>query len=256
MPCSEWRATSGARSMPQWLKRLSIATGASVLVLIASIAFLETALRAGFAREVNEAARQHPPHPFLQVMASPWSPSTDMDSAAVPSSSTKPRERSASSRSAVSTTLGIGTASYEDTYPFKLQTMLRQRYPDVTIEVQNAGNAWYIDRTPAHRLSAVGQAVRARPHRRLRGDQRSVSELLRPLVGGRSVQARLLATIWARTFASWVPMWGCVHPRPGGPFRICSSGGDSGKTCSASPHRTVSMPPISRSCAPACARGR
>jgi lysophospholipase L1-like esterase len=48
-----------------------------------------------------------------------------------------------------STTLGIGTPSYEDTYPFKLQTMLRQRYPDVTIEVQNAGNAWY---TTAHLL--------------------------------------------------------------------------------------------------------
>jgi lysophospholipase L1-like esterase len=34
-------------------------------------------------------------------------------------------------------------------HPVRLQTMLRQRYPDVTIEVQNAGNAWY---TTAHLL--------------------------------------------------------------------------------------------------------
>jgi hypothetical protein len=69
----EWRPTSreaGAKSMPHWVKPLLIATGVSGLVLIGSIVILETVLRAGFAREVNEAARQHPPHPFLQVMAS------------------------------------------------------------------------------------------------------------------------------------------------------------------------------------------
>ena len=42
----------------------------------------------------------------------------------------------------------------------------------------------------------------------------------------------------------------------GGLSRICSSGGGSGKTCSANLHRTGSMPPISGSCAPACAHGR
>ena len=135
--------------MPQWLKRLSIATGASVLVLIASIAILETALRAGFAREVNEAARQHPPHPFLQVMASSL---VAVNRHGFRGDSIEQHKAPRTFRIFTlggSTTLGIGTASYEDTYPFKLQTMLRQRYPDVTIEVQNAGNAWY---TTAHLL--------------------------------------------------------------------------------------------------------
>ena len=53
-----------------WLKRLLDRGRYSALVLIASIAILETVLRAGFAGEVNEAARQNSPHPFLQVMAS------------------------------------------------------------------------------------------------------------------------------------------------------------------------------------------
>ena len=72
-----------------------------------------------------------------------------MDSAATPSNSTRPSRTFRIFTLGGSTTLGIGAPSYEDTYPFKLQTMLRQRYPDVVIEVQNAGSAWY---TTAHLL--------------------------------------------------------------------------------------------------------
>lgn len=134
--------------MPRWLKPLLIATG-SALVLIGSIAILETVLRAGFAREVNEAARQHPPHPFLQVMASSLVAVNRHGFRGDPIELRKAPRTFRIFTLGGSTTLGIGTASYEDTYPFKLQTMLRQRYPDVIIEVQNAGNAWY---TTAHLL--------------------------------------------------------------------------------------------------------
>lgn len=135
--------------MPQWLKRLLIATGVSGLVLIGSIAILETVLRAGFAREVNEAARQHPPHPFLQVMASSLVAVNRHGFRGDPIEQHKAPRTFRIFTLGGSTTLGIGTSSYEDTYPFKLQSMLRQRYPDVTIEVQNAGSAWY---TTAHLL--------------------------------------------------------------------------------------------------------
>jgi lysophospholipase L1-like esterase len=138
--------------MPQWLKRLLVATGVlalSALVLIGSIAILETVLRAGFAEEVNQAARQHPPHPFLQVMASSLVAVNRHGFRGDPIEPHKGPRTFRIFTLGGSTTLGIGTPSYEDTYPFKLQTMLRQRYPDVTIEVQNAGNAWY---TTAHLL--------------------------------------------------------------------------------------------------------
>jgi lysophospholipase L1-like esterase len=47
---------------------------------------------------------------------------------------------------------------YQETYPFYLQQMLRERYPSVTIEVQNAGVAWY---STAHLL--VNYELRVRP---------------------------------------------------------------------------------------------
>jgi lysophospholipase L1-like esterase len=140
---------AGAKSMSDWLKPLLIATGVSGLVLIGSIAILETVLRAGFAREVNEAARQHPPHPFLQVMASSLVAVNRHGFRGDPIEQHKAPRTFRIFTLGGSTTLGIGTPSYEGTYPFKLQTMLRQRYPDVTIEVQNAGSAWY---TTAHLL--------------------------------------------------------------------------------------------------------
>ena len=148
----EWRPTSreaGAKSMPHWVKPLLIATGVSGLILIGSIVILETVLRAGFAREVNEAARQHPPHPFLQVMASSLVAVNRHGFRGDPIEQHKAPRTFRIFTLGGSTTLGIGTPSYEDTYPFKLQTMLRQQYPDVTIEVQNAGSAWY---TTAHLL--------------------------------------------------------------------------------------------------------
>ena len=135
--------------MSHWLKPLLIATGVSGLVLIGSIAILETVLRAGFAREVNEAARQHPPHPFLQVMASSLVAVNRHGFRGDPIEQHKAPRTFRIFTLGGSTTLGIGTPSYEDTYPFKLQTMLRHRYPDVSIEVQNAGSAWY---TTAHLL--------------------------------------------------------------------------------------------------------
>jgi lysophospholipase L1-like esterase len=143
--------------MPLWLKRSLIATGVLALVLIGAIAILETVLRAGFAEEVNEAARQHPPHPFLQVMASSLVAVNRHGFRGDPIEQHKAPRTFRIFTLGGSTTLGIGTPSYEDSYPFKLQTMLRQRYPDVTIEVQNAGNAWY---TTAHLLINYQMLVR------------------------------------------------------------------------------------------------
>jgi lysophospholipase L1-like esterase len=142
--------------MPHWLKALLITAVVSTLVLIASIAILETVLRARFAAEVTRVARQDPPHPFLQVMASSL---VAVNRHGFRGDSIEQQKAPRTFRIFTlggSTTLGVG-ARYEDTYPFKLQALLRQRYPDVTIEVQNAGNAWY---TTAHLLIEYQLLVR------------------------------------------------------------------------------------------------
>ncbi|HVQ75399.1 MAG TPA: SGNH/GDSL hydrolase family protein [Candidatus Binatia bacterium] len=124
------------------------AIAVSALVLVGSVAILEVALRATFAKDVNQAALRHPPHPFLQVDASSLVAVNDHGFRGDPIERGKPPGVFRVFALGGSTTLGIG-APYEDTYPYKLQTMLRERYPDVAIEVQNAGSAWY---TTAHML--------------------------------------------------------------------------------------------------------
>jgi lysophospholipase L1-like esterase len=140
------------RSMP-----LLRAAAGSALALIGSVAVLEAVLRARFATEVHQAALQHPPHPFLQVVASSQVSVNRHGFRGDPIDERKPPRTFRVFALGGSTTMGVG-ARYEDTYPFKLQAMLRQRYPDVAIEVQNAGSAWY---TTAHLL--INYQLRVRP---------------------------------------------------------------------------------------------
>jgi lysophospholipase L1-like esterase len=128
----------------------------SAIVFVGAVAIAELALRARFASEVSQAARRHPPHPFLQTTASSL---VDVNPQGFRGDPIEPRKPPGTFRVFAlggSTTLGVGTP-YEQTYPFKLQTLLRARYPDVTIQVENAGNAWY---TTAHLLVEYQLLVR------------------------------------------------------------------------------------------------
>jgi lysophospholipase L1-like esterase len=129
-------------------KPLLIGTAVALLVLIGSVGILEQVLRARFAEDVNQEARRYPPHPFLQVVTASQVRVNSHGFRGEPIALRKPPGTFRIFTLGGSTTMGVGN-TYEDTYPFKLERMLRQRYPGVNIEVQNAGSAWY---TTAHVL--------------------------------------------------------------------------------------------------------
>src|SRR5919201_3110956 len=146
-----WACRSSGRpddGMGNRAKPFLIGTAVALLLLIGSVAILEQVFRAKFAEQVNQEALRHPPHPFLQVLTASQVPVNSHGFRGEPIELRKPPRTFRIFALGGSTTLGIGNA-YEDTYPFKLQSMLRQRYPDINIEVQNAGSAWY---TTAHVL--------------------------------------------------------------------------------------------------------
>jgi len=143
--------------MPLRSRPLLRAAAVGALALIGSVAILEAVMRARFAAEVNEAALRHPPHPFLQVVTSSQVTANRHGFRGDPIDERKPPGTFRIFALGGSTTMGVG-ARYEDTYPYQLQAMLRQRYPGVAIEVQNAGSAWY---TTAHLL--INYQLRVRP---------------------------------------------------------------------------------------------
>lgn len=129
-----------------------------VLILIAA-AFIvtELALRTAKASSVYQEVRRNPPHPFLQAVPAMAADHVNAqgfrgDDVAV----VKPPRTFRVFTIGGSTTLGV-TNSYPDSYPFLLQSLLRERHPDVNIEVLNAGCAWY---TSAHALVSYTVAVR------------------------------------------------------------------------------------------------
>lgn len=129
----------------------------SVIVLAAVALLVELALQTIFARSLYREVQKYPPHPFLQ--ATPAQAADHVNAQGFRGDAIEIARRPNTFRIFTlggSTTLGV-TNSYEDSYPFLLQTLLRERHPGVDIEVQNAGCPWY---TSAHALVAYQISVR------------------------------------------------------------------------------------------------
>jgi lysophospholipase L1-like esterase len=141
--------TSDSRSTEHrhrgWGRRLAAvaALGIVMAALAATVFFVvELFLRDQFAQNLYREARRRPPHPFLQVLGGYSVAVNASGFRGDPISEEKPAGTFRIITLGGSTTLGVANL-YEETYPFYLQQMLRERYPGVTIEVQNAGAAWY-----------------------------------------------------------------------------------------------------------------
>jgi lysophospholipase L1-like esterase len=134
-----------------------IALVALVFFLCLGFVIVELALQASFADALYREVRRHPPHPFLQVL-----PSAQVDHVndegfrGDPVTVAAPAGTFRIFTLGGSTTLGISNP-YADSYPFLLQSALQARHPEIHIEVQNAGAAWY---TSAHDLVAYEVKVR------------------------------------------------------------------------------------------------
>ena len=133
-----------------------------VLVLLLAIAgggfyVTELILQSSFARSLFQETRRRPPHPFLQVL--PGGQVEHVNAHGFRGDAIETAKPTGTFRIFTiggSTTLGVSNP-YADSYPALLQTLLRERYADTPIEVQNAGSAWY---TSAHDLVAYDLKVR------------------------------------------------------------------------------------------------
>lgn len=108
----------------------------------------ELTLRDNFARSLYQEIRRRPPHPLLQVVASHQVRTNRSGFRGDPIKETKPAGTFRIFALGGSTTLGVANRD-DETYPYQLQTLLRERYPNVPIDVQNAGVAWH---STAHML--------------------------------------------------------------------------------------------------------
>lgn len=152
-------AASGPPPPPR--ARLAVRVIAASLVaiplLLVGVVVTELALRSSYAQRLYDDVRRHPPHPFLQVV-----PSGQVDHVNAEGfrgdeiALDKPPRTFRIFAIGGSTTLGIANP-YDDSYPRLLQAQLQARYPGITIEVQNAGGAWY---TTAHDVVAYELRVR------------------------------------------------------------------------------------------------
>lgn len=133
-----------------------------LLALVAATAVVATMVEAALeVRELRKMTREarRRLHPFLQVVPSPelFDHVNAHGFRSDPIDVAKPDGTFRVFALGGSTTLSVRT-SYESTYPAKLQELLRARYPDRTIEVQNAASDWY---TTAHSLVNYELRVRA-----------------------------------------------------------------------------------------------
>lgn len=122
-----------------------------------ALVITELGLQTSSAWSLYREVRRHPPHPFLQIL--PAFAVDHVNQAGFRGDEiqlAKPPNTFRVFTIGGSTTIGV-TNAYPDTYPFLLQTILRERHPDVTVEVQNAGGPWY---TTAHDLVAYEVEVR------------------------------------------------------------------------------------------------
>jgi hypothetical protein len=129
-----------------------------IVVMFAALALTvtELALRSSRASSLYQEVRRYPRIRFCKPFQ-PWRLTTSIatDSGATRSNWTRAKTFRIFTIGG-STTLGVGN-EYRDTYPYMLQAALSARYPDMRIEVQNAGCAWY---TSAHALVSYTTAVR------------------------------------------------------------------------------------------------
>jgi hypothetical protein len=138
---------------------LRVAARVAILLIVAAAAFgvAELWLRSSRAESIYTEIQRHPPHPFMQAVPAMAADHVDAqgfrgDDVVMP----KPPHTFRIFAIGGSTTLGV-TNPYAESYPFLLQSLLRQRYPDVNIEVFNAGCPWY---TSAHVLVSYTVEVR------------------------------------------------------------------------------------------------
>lgn len=122
---------------------VAVMTAATGLSLVAGALAAEAWLRTSWAAEVFRSAQEKPPHPFLQVTAA-----HEVDDVNEHGLRGGPIAGERASRSlrvitlGGSTTLGVDTDRV-DTYPYRLEQILRERLPGVAVDVQNAGVAWH-----------------------------------------------------------------------------------------------------------------
>ena len=127
------------------------------LVAGAALMVTELALRSSRAADLYAEVRRYPPHPFLQAV--PVMAAGNVNRHGFRGDAferEKPPNTFRIFTIGGSTTLGVNN-DYEDSYPYLLQTALKERFPGVNIEVQNAGCAWY---TSAHALVSYMVEVR------------------------------------------------------------------------------------------------
>jgi lysophospholipase L1-like esterase len=139
------------------LKPLVILAVFMTLVTSVFLLVAELALRTSYAERLYREVGRHPPHPFLQLQ--PGSQVEHVNAQGFRGDPIVLEKRPGAFRIFAiggSTTLGVANP-YAESYPFLLQSLLQERHPGVTIEVQNAGSAWY---TTAHDLVAYEIEVR------------------------------------------------------------------------------------------------
>ena len=130
---------------------------ALLLVAIAGLGITELVMRSSRSSSVYREVQRHPPHPVLQAVPAMAAGHVNRQGFRGDDfEKQKPPRTFRIFTLGGSTTLGVSN-DYPDTYPYLLQVALRERYPGVNIEVQNAGCAWY---TSAHARVADGTAVR------------------------------------------------------------------------------------------------
>jgi lysophospholipase L1-like esterase len=130
------------------LRRLLAAIVAIVAVVVSLVA-IEAALEIREQRRLNREAKRRL-HPFLQVVPSPelYDHVNAQRFRGDPIEVAKPAGVLRVFTLGGSTTLGVRNG-YDTTYPGILERMLRQRFSDRRVEVQNAASDWY---TTAHTL--------------------------------------------------------------------------------------------------------
>jgi len=138
---------------------LFIAIALLLVALVGGAALLVTELwlRNDRANSFYSEVRRYPPHPFLQAV--PAMAADHVNAQGFRGESIQKDKPAGTFRIFTiggSTTLGVNNP-YEESYPYLLQQALRERYPGVRIEVQNAGCAWY---TSAHALVSYTLEVR------------------------------------------------------------------------------------------------
>ncbi len=129
----------------------------TALAMMAALVIASWKLEADSARLIYAEVARRPPHPFLQVL--PGGQVGHVNAEGFRGDPVTVDKAPGTFRIFTlggSTTLGVANP-YEESYPFLLQGILRDRHPGRQIEVQNAASAWY---TTAHNVVSYELRVR------------------------------------------------------------------------------------------------